>query len=282
MQPEASAPQDGTTPANPQASGLLEGLKQRALQQAGGAVTRGVITFAEQVTRAIERTSDARRTFFDPMDFPFTSHMEKHWRTVREELDALMRGVDVMPNFQDIQQEQRELTTDDRWKTFVLYGYGVKLEDNCRRCPMTTRLVESIPGMTSAMFSILRGPKHIPPHNGHYKGVLRYHLGLIVPEPEKNYIRVGQDKASWQEGQSLIFDDTHEHEVRKESEGDRVVLFVDFLRPLPPVLDTLNRLVVKTISLSPYIRQGEKNLQQWEEYFGQELDQRRGASGRRS
>jgi beta-hydroxylase len=276
MQPDASAAGAGTAP------GLLDGLKQRALQQAGGAITRGVISFAEQVTRAIERTPGAERTFFDPMDFPFSSHLEKHWRTIREELDALMRGVDVIPNFQDIQHEQRELTTDDRWKTFVLYGYGMKLEDNCRRCPRTTRLVESIPGMTTAMFSILRGRKHIPPHRGHYKGVLRYHLGLLVPEPDKSFIRVGQDKASWQEGQSLIFDDTHEHEVRKESEGDRVVLFVDFLRPLPPVLDALNRMVVKTISLSPYVRQGEKNIQQWEEYFGQELDLRRGASGKRA
>ena len=34
---------------------------------------------------------------------------------------------------------------------------------------------------TTAYFSILEPGTKIKPHNGVYKGVLRYHLGLIVP-----------------------------------------------------------------------------------------------------
>ena len=43
------------------------------------------------------------------------------------------------------------------------------------------------------MFSILAPGKRIPPHDGPYKGVLRYHLGLIVPDApvEQVGIRVG-------------------------------------------------------------------------------------------
>ena len=43
------------------------------------------------------------------------------------------------------------------------------------------------------MFSILAPGKHIPPHDGPYKGVLRYHLGLVVPDApvERLGIRVG-------------------------------------------------------------------------------------------
>ncbi|PTL76949.1 aspartyl/asparaginyl beta-hydroxylase domain-containing protein [Vitiosangium sp. GDMCC 1.1324] len=258
---------------------LIDELRQRALRTVGGAVTTGVIHTAKQVTRAIDQRPEARRTFFQPREFPFTAHLEREWRTIRQELDVVMRGVDIIPNFQDLQHEQRELTTDDKWKTFVFYGYGVKMEENCRRCPETTRLLESIPGMRTAMFSILRGRKHIPAHTGHYKGVLRYHLGLLVPEPDKCRIRVGQDISSWEEGRSLVFDDTHDHEVWKESDGDRVVLFVDFLRPLPPLLDGVNRLVVKMIGLSPYISQSEQNMQRWEEYFGKEFDLRRNTPG---
>ncbi|RKH12565.1 aspartyl/asparaginyl beta-hydroxylase domain-containing protein [Corallococcus sp. CA053C] len=270
---DTTTPSRDTNAVPPPPQGLLGGLKQHARQLAGTALTHGAIFAARQVTRAIERTPEARQTFFDPRTFPFTARIEENWHVIRQELDAVMRGVEMIPNFQDLMPEQRELTTDDRWKTFIFYGYGVKFEGNCHRCPETTRLLQGIPGMTSAMFSILRGHKHLPAHSGHYKGVLRYHLGLIVPEPaDQCVIRVGQDKASWQEGRSLIFDDTHDHEVWKENDGDRVVLFLDFLRPLPPVLDALNRMVVKLIGLSPYIYRSEQNSRRWEEYFGQEFD----------
>ena len=277
-EPSTSTPSlKGPPPMEPQNANppptLTARLRSRLEQTLGNTVTRGVLFTAEQVTRAIQRSPEAAKTFFDTGAFPFTRNLEADWRLIRRELDAVMQGVDLIPNFQDVQHEQREITNDDKWKTYVLYGYGVKMESNCARCPETTRLVESIPGMTSALFSILRGKKHIPPHSGHYKGVLRYHLGLRVPpEREKCNIRVGTDTASWEEGRSLIFDDTHEHEVTKENDGDRVVLFVDFLRPLPLPLAKLNQLVVWMISHSPYVRNGAANIKQWEEYFGHELD----------
>ncbi len=94
--------------------------------------------------------------------------------------------------------------------------------------------MREIPGMTTAMFSILSPRKHILDHRGPYKGVLRYHLGLIVPrEAERCRIRVGEDIRHWEEGKSLIFDDTFNHEVWNDTDETRVVLFVDVLRPLP-------------------------------------------------
>ncbi len=39
---------------------------------------------------------------------------------IKEELDGLLARVDQLPNFQDIQEEQRMLTQDDRWKVFLL------------------------------------------------------------------------------------------------------------------------------------------------------------------
>src|SRR4051812_31569052 len=38
--------------------------------------------------------------------------------------------------------------------------------------------------MTTAMFSVLLPHKHIPPHRGPWKGVLRYHLALRTPADE--------------------------------------------------------------------------------------------------
>jgi beta-hydroxylase len=47
-----------------------------------------------------------------------------------------------------------------------------------------------------------------------------------------NAARIGNEFRHWSEGQALIFDDTFNHEVWNDTDGYRVVLFVDFARPL--------------------------------------------------
>jgi len=75
--------------------------------------------------------------------------------------------------------------------------------------------------------------------------VLRYHLGLKVPGPEGSCrIRVGNDIGYWKEGKSLIFDDSNEHEVWNDSDSDRVVLFVDFVRATIFPLSIVNRSII--------------------------------------
>jgi beta-hydroxylase len=90
------------------------------------------------------------------------------------------------------------ITQDNHWKTFFFYGYGFECEENCRLCPETARVLKSIPGVKTAFFSILSPGKYIPPHRGPYNGVLRFHLGLIVPEPrEQCRIRVADNIRHW-------------------------------------------------------------------------------------
>src|SRR5437867_3927702 len=92
------------------------------------------------------------------------------------------------------------------------------------------QLLERVPGMTTAFFSILSPHKHIPDHRGPYKGVLRYHLALMIPEPRQACrIRVDGEYATWEEGKSLLFDDSYDHEAWNDTDGIRVVLFMDVL-----------------------------------------------------
>ena len=204
---------------------------------------------------------DGKRTFFDPQSFPWVASIEAGSGAIRTELDALLAHRHEIPNFQDISPDQNVLTEGDNWKTFFLYAYGHEAERNCARCPETARLLRGIPGMKTAMFSILAPKKHLPEHRGPYKGVLRYHLGLIIPEPNTSCrIRVGNDVRSWEEGKSLIFDDSHLHEVWNDSDCWRVVLFVDFLRPLPFPLSVLNRMMVWRISRTPFITGAMENI----------------------
>lgn len=212
----------------------------------------------------IKYSPHGNATFIDNSEFPWTKELEEHWMEIRKELDEVLKYRDSIPNFQDISEDQKAITTDNKWKTFFLYGYGFQSDQNVKMCPNTAALLQKIPGMKTAMFSMLDGGKHIPPHRGPYKGVLRYHMGLIVPEPDKCKIRVGTDYAHWYEGKGMIFDDTHNHEVWNDSEKQRVVLFVDFIRPLPFPLSALNKFLIYLISISPFVQDGKKNQSKWD------------------
>jgi ornithine lipid ester-linked acyl 2-hydroxylase len=206
--------------------------------------------------------------FFDAKDFPWVGAVEADWRQVRAELDALLPYAAYMPNFQDISKDQKALSQDDGWKTFFFYAYGIKAVANCRRCPETTKLLKKMPGMKTAFFSILAPGKHLPPHRGPYKGVLRLHLGLLVPEPaEMCAIRVGSQIRHWQEGRVMIFDDTFEHEAWNRTDGVRVVLFVDIMRPMRSPANMLNAVMTWVIALSPFVLGGYGSYLRWEKRF---------------
>ena len=122
--------------------------------------------------------------------------------------------------------------------------------------------------MKTALYSILAPKKHIPAHKGPYNGVLRYHLGLIVPEPkEKCRIRIVDKVTHWDEGDSIIFDDTFEHEVWNDTNGFRAVLFVDFVRPVRFPFNMLNEFLINAASFAPLIKEAEVRHKDWEKKF---------------
>jgi aspartyl/asparaginyl beta-hydroxylase (cupin superfamily) len=191
--------------------------------------------------------------------FPWVKELESATGDIVRELKAVQRTTEI-PTFQTISPEQKEITQDDRWKTFFLYGLGNRNAENCARCPATEAAVRRIPGMKTAMFSILSPGKKIPPHRGPYNGILRYHLGLMVPEPGRCAIRVGHETRTWAVGSSLIFDDTYEHEVTNESVYERVVLFVDIARPLRFPMNLVNESMLEAIRRSPFVTEADQNL----------------------
>lgn len=210
--------------------------------------------------------------FLDPGKFPWVTELESNWLLIRGELEGVIRHTEELPNIQDISKEQLSLSHDDLWKTYILFAYGHKHEKSCARCPDTTRLVERIPGMKTAMFSILGPRKHLPEHQGPYKGLIRCHLGLIVPYPNPECrISVGGETGTWAEGASLVFDDTFMHEVWNDTDAYRVVLLLDVVRPLPFPVSVLNRLVLKAFSSSPLVTNANAKYENWDLKFKQDV-----------
>ena len=119
--------------------------------------------------------------FLPPAAFAWVETLEANWKVIRAELDQVLKTPERIPNFQDISPDQANITRDDKWKSYFLYGYGYKMTENCNQCPETARIIETIPGMFTAFFSVLAPGKHIPRHRGPYRGLLRCHLALVVP-----------------------------------------------------------------------------------------------------
>ncbi|MEI9863595.1 MAG: aspartyl/asparaginyl beta-hydroxylase domain-containing protein [Limisphaerales bacterium] len=223
-------------------------------------------TVAESGIARVSRHGDPH--IYDTKLFPWAKEVESEWHLIRKELDAVMTFRDQMPSFQDILKEVGAIQSDNQWKTFFLAGIGMDCAQNAQRCPETMRLLGKIPGMTTAFFSILSPGKHIPAHRGAWNGILRFHLGLMVPEPrERVRIRIGNDFYSWREGEALIFDDTFNHEVWNDTTGYRVVLFVDFARPLLQPFHWLNERLVNFGALAPFLREAGEKQKRWQDAF---------------
>ena len=103
-------------------------------------------------------------------------------RTIRRELDDVLAYHADLPELPGhLHRPVRRSPTTTGGRPTSSTATASRASRTARAAPRPPRLVESIPGMETAMFSILSPGKHIPPHTGPYKGVLRYHLGLLDP-----------------------------------------------------------------------------------------------------
>jgi aspartyl/asparaginyl beta-hydroxylase (cupin superfamily) len=206
--------------------------------------------------------------FLDRELFGWAGELESRWKEIRAELDQVLASREHLPNFQDILADVAPISDDDKWKTFFFTAYGYSSQANRERCPATAAALDEIPGLVTAFFSILAPHKRIPPHRGPYRGVVRCHLGLKVPEPPSACgIRVGGQVAHWAEGQTLFFDDGYEHSAWNDSDEIRVVLFLDVVRPLRGPAAAVNRALLKGISASPFLRDARRRHEAWERRF---------------
>jgi aspartate beta-hydroxylase len=188
--------------------------------------------------------------------FPGHAAFEAEWQSIRTECLALMAEMGAIPEFHDLMAEQAVLSKHGGrfWRLYVLRAYGADHRANQARCPALGRLLRAHPEVTSAAFSILEGGKHIPAHRGPFRGILRYHLPLVIPPPvagrPSNHLRVDTVSQHLEEGRGILWDDTYEHEAWNESPAPRAVLLLDVFRPeMPWGLWLLTHAVVAGVGL---------------------------------
>ncbi|MET1110732.1 MAG: aspartyl/asparaginyl beta-hydroxylase domain-containing protein [Allosphingosinicella sp.] len=213
---------------------------------------------------------------YDSRLFPWIAQLEARWPEIRAEVDRLLAREEGIPPLADISPDHRRIAPPDKWKSFFLWGYGYRNEENIARCPKTAAAVAGIPGLNSAFFSILAPGAHIPRHRGVTKAILTAHLGLIVPRRRRDCrMQVDGQALGWNEGRTLVFDDTYHHEVWNDSDEQRVILLIQFRRPAGLLGRLVGSLFLTAVRHSRFVQDARSSLGDWEKAM-QRLERDRG------
>ena len=193
--------------------------------------------------------------------YPALARLEAGYPQVRAECLAILEDKERLPDIRVMGGNYTKRGVHlALWKTF-LFKSGDFVEANCARCPRTAALLRDIPHVYTAFFSVLDPHQVITPHWGYYKGFLRYHLGVVIPNDNADRscsLQVNADLSDnaqddpaliekgeryyWHEGEGIVFNDNYLHGAENKSDEVRVVLFLDLKRPMPWPLDLFNRL----------------------------------------
>jgi len=167
--------------------------------------------------------------------FPEYKVLEENYLEIKKEVIGVIDSGKVLPKFHEIDDGQEYISDNDglSWNLLNLRLYNIWHKKNTALCPKTTSLLKGMKRVKSAYFSILDPGKHIPPHKGPYKGVIRYQLAISVPKQGECKIVVGGAPYCWEEGKSVLFDDTYTHEVVNNTAEHRIALLLDVKRKMP-------------------------------------------------
>jgi aspartyl/asparaginyl beta-hydroxylase (cupin superfamily) len=159
--------------------------------------------------------------------------LEDNWKVIADECYNLISSAKI---FKDIDTNQY---IGNDWKTHMFILMNETIKSNALLAPNTMKLIQKCiddgHNIRNAFFSILGPNSYITEHSGYMNSVLRYHLGLYVPYPDKSYLIVNKEKINWQEGKGFIWNDNFLHSAHNESNNNRVILILDIVRNDLPV-----------------------------------------------
>lgn len=207
---------------------------------------------------------DKRPVFLDlEKTYPKLLLIDQQFETVKKEFDHIDAHYKLEAYHEFDKGQYRisgKVEPDRKWKVFMLNLMGEVPETALELCPETCKVLQQIPHIYQAFFSILEPMKPIPAHRGPYLGYVRYHIGLKVPTKSPPTMRVHDQFHTWRQGESILFDDTWEHEVINECQQERAVLIVDVFRPLPWWPHNVNAFFIKNVIRNVYAKKMIKNV----------------------
>jgi len=197
----------------------------------------------------------SRPIYFDAEKLmPELLQFDQNFDTVLKEYQNV-DNLNRIPAYEDVDEFQYDASSPEtKWKVFALNLMGDNVEIAERICPEICKMLKNVPNVFQALFSVLEPGRSIPAHKGPYKGYLRYHLGVKIPKKSPPKIRIDDTHYTWKEGESVLFDDSFDHEVINHATEERVVLIVDILRPMPRLPHLVNKFLVQNMIKPAYAK----------------------------
>ena len=165
--------------------------------------------------------------FYSSNCFPELKIIESNWEKIRDEVLEFERKAGEIRGMDSYSPSE---VKGGRWGNIILKHYMWKFFWNMKNFPLTTSLIESIPNCSFAAFSVLYPKAHIQPHYGDTNGVIRVHLGLIIPDKYPAIgLKVNDIGKGLQEGKFLCYPDVKKHEAWNYSDHKRYILILDLV-----------------------------------------------------
>ena len=200
--------------------------------------------------------------------FPWIAEIIKDLPAIQAEADTILRNRKAVPPFRDFAPGHERIVSEDDWRSFFFWGYGYPVPQNLARCPRTAQAITKVPGLVSAIYSVVAPGAHIGRHRGVSKAIMTAHIGLRVPkEAEKCRMDVDGHEVVWRVGEAAVLDDTYPHEVWNETDETRVLLLIQFQRPMRQPGRLLAAVVIWVVRRSSFVQRARKNLAHWEAAF---------------
>jgi hypothetical protein len=106
------------------------------------------------------------------------------------------------------------------------------LEAVPHKFPQTLALLKTLPQLKFAALSRLHPHSELKPHRHVNPHSFIAHLGLIIPKSGDCALKVGTRVHHWKKtGDLVLFDDTYLHSAWNRSSEERIVLYLDLLKP---------------------------------------------------
>lgn len=165
--------------------------------------------------------------FYDVENFPELQPLIDNWEKIRDEVLEYERQTAAKVQMSSVSPAE---VKGSYWSLMYLKSFNRIYHKNVEHFPFTWSVVQKIPNIVFTSINILAPHTEITPHHGDTNGIVRGHLGLIVPAHYPDIkINVGGQEKGWEEGKIFCFMNVVKHWVVNNSDHKRYVMMFDFV-----------------------------------------------------
>jgi aspartyl/asparaginyl beta-hydroxylase (cupin superfamily) len=188
-----------------------------------------------------------KRGFIDPVIYPELRPLIDNVEKIRTEV----RNVHQWFQWPSDAKDEKGMCSflEGKWTIFPLYFPRVEvkaikipglfqleleqlLQDIPSHMPETFALLKSLPLLKFSALSRLGPQSSLAPHRHNNPGSYIAHVGLEIPPGKSCGLKVASSVHHWQKaGDLALFDDNFLHSAWNHSDQERLVLYLDLLRP---------------------------------------------------